>query len=79
GKRLEALRAIERERPSQSANDVRRKMLAVCAGADGDLDTVIEALLAELAEGRDDALKLVDRVELAEFFWKEVAARYGYA
>ena len=48
GKRLEALRAIERERPSQSANDVRRKMLAVCAGADGDLDTVIEALLAEL-------------------------------
>lgn len=79
GKRLEALRAIERERPSQSANDVRRKMLAVCVGADGDLDTVIEALLAELAEGRDEALKLVDRVGLAEFFWKEVTARYAYA
>ena len=79
GKRLEALRAIERERPSQSANDVRRKMLAVCAGADGDLDTVIEALLAELAEGCDDALKLMDRVGLTEFFWKDVAARYGYA
>lgn len=79
GKRLEALRAIERERPSQSANDVRRKMLAVCAGADGDLDTVIEALLAELADGQDDALKLIDRVGLAEFFWKEVSARYGYA
>ncbi|WP_454623461.1 BREX-1 system phosphatase PglZ type A [Brucella anthropi] len=78
GKRLEALRAIERERPSQSVNDVRRKMLAVCAGADGDLDTVIEALLAELAEDRDDALKLVDRVGLAEFFWKEVSTRYGY-
>jgi len=79
GKRLEALRAIERERPSQSANDVRRKMLAVCAGADGDLDTVIEALLAELAEGRDDALRLVDRVGLTDFFWKEVTTRYGYA
>lgn len=79
GKRLEALRAIERERPSQSANDVRRKMLAVCAGADGDLDTVIEALLAELADGQDDALRLIDRVGLAEFFWKEVSARYGYA
>lgn len=78
-KRLDALRAIERERPSQSANDVRRKMLAICAGADGDLDTVIEALLAELADGRDDALKLVDRVGLAEFFWNEVSARYGYA
>lgn len=79
GKRLEALRGIERERPSQSANDVRRKMLAVCAGADGDLDTVIEALLAELAEERDDALRLLERVGLAEFFWKEVSARYGYA
>ncbi len=54
-------------------------MLAVCAGADGDLDTVIEALLAELADGQDDALKLIDRVGLAEFFWKEVSARYGYA
>ena len=54
-------------------------MLAVCAGADGDLDTVIEALLAELAEGCDDALKLMDRVGLTEFFWKDVAARYGYA
>src|SRR5690606_22278042 len=79
GKRLEALRAIERERPSQSANDVRRKVLAVCAGADGDLDTVIEALRAELADGQDDSLRLIDRVGLAEFFWKEVSARYGYA
>lgn len=70
---------IERERPSQSANDVRRKMVAVCAGADGDLDTVIEALLAELADGQEDALRLIDRVGLAEFFWKEVSARYGYA
>lgn len=79
GKRLEALRAIERERPSQSANDVRRKMLAVCAGADGDLDTVVEALLAELADGQDDALRLIDRFGLMEFFWKEVLTRYGYS
>jgi len=78
GKRLDALRVMERERPSQSANDVRRKMLAVCAGADGDLDTVIEALLAELADGHDDALRLMDRGGLTEFFWKEVSARYGY-
>ena len=78
GKRLDALRVMERERPSQSANDVRRKMLAVCAGADGDLDTVIEALLAELADGHDDALRLMDRAGLAGFFWREVSARYGY-
>lgn len=78
GKRLEALRVMERERPSQSANDVRRKMLAVCTGADGDLDTVVEALLAELAEDREEALRLINRVGLGKFFWKEVSARYGY-
>lgn len=78
-KRLDALRAIELERPSQSANDVRRKMLAVCAGADGDLDTVIEVLLAELADGQDDALKRIDRVGLSEFFWNEASTRYGYS
>lgn len=77
-KRLGSLREAERERPSQSANDIRRKMLAVCVGADSDLDTVVEVLLGELAEDRDDALRLIERVGLAGFFWKEVVARYGY-
>ncbi len=79
GKRLTALRDLEAERPSQSANDVRRKMLAVCAGADGDLDTIIEALLGELAEQRDEAFRLIARVGLMDFFWKELGAHYGYA
>lgn len=79
GKRLDALRQMERDGPSQGESEIRRKMLAVCAGADGDLDTVIEALLAELAEERDDALRLIERVGLLPFFWKEIAARYGYA
>lgn len=78
GKRLAALRALEQEKPSQSANEIRRKMLAVCAGADGDLDTVIEAMLGELAENADDTLRLIERAHLTEFFWKEVATRYGY-
>jgi uncharacterized protein (TIGR02687 family) len=78
-KRLARLGEMERERPSQSEADVRRKMLAVCAEADGDLDTVIEALLAELAEDRDDALRLIERVGLTGFMWKEVGLRYGYA
>lgn len=77
-KRLAALREMEGERPSQSENDIRRKMLAVCAGADGDLDTVIEAMLGELSEGRDDTLRLLERASLNRFFWKEVAAHYGY-
>jgi uncharacterized protein (TIGR02687 family) len=78
-KRLARLAEMERERASQTEQEVRRKMLAVCAEADGDLDTVIEALLGELAEERDDALRLIERVGLTGFMWKEVGLRYGYA
>ncbi len=78
GKRLERLKGLETERPSDSVSAVKRKMLAVCADADGALDTVIEALLSELAEDRDDTLRLMDRAGLADFFWKQVANAYGY-
>ncbi|WP_417260653.1 BREX-1 system phosphatase PglZ type A [Celeribacter sp.] len=77
-RRLERLKAMEAEQPSDSVSAVRRKMLAVCVGADGALDTVIEALLGELAEGRDDALRLMERAGLIEFFWKQVENAYGY-
>ena len=78
GKRLERLKELEAERPSDSVAAVQRKMLAVCADSDGALDTVIEKLLGQLAEGRDDALRLMDRAGLTEFFWKQVANAYGY-
>ncbi len=57
---------------------VRLRMLAVCAGAEGGLDTVVEALLGELAEGRDDAMRLIERSGLMEVFWKQVGNAYGY-
>ena len=47
--------------PSIPNHRVRLRMLAVCAGAEGGLDTVIEALLGDLAEGRDDAMRLIER------------------
>ncbi len=78
GKRLERLKELEAERPSDSISAVQRKMLAVCADADGALDMVIEALLGALSEGRDDALRLMDRAGLTDFFWKQVANAYGY-
>jgi len=65
--------------PSDTKTEVLRRMLAVCAGAEGALDTVIEALLAELAEGRDEALRLMDRAGLSAFFWAQIENAYGYA
>ena len=64
--------------PSDTKTDVLRRMLAVCTGAEGALDTVIEALLGELAEDRDDAMRLIERSGLTAFFWKQVENAYGY-
>ena len=48
-KRLEKLKT--RLRNDDTETIVRLRMLGVCAGADGGFDTVVEALLAELADG----------------------------
>jgi uncharacterized protein (TIGR02687 family) len=74
-------RVVELKRLLQTSDtqtQVRLRMLAVCAGAEGGLDTVIEALLGQLAEGRDDAMRLIDRSGLTQVFWKHVGNTYGY-
>ncbi len=77
-KRLDRLKQFEADKPSASVSDIRRKMLAVCADADGELDTVVEALLEDLAFGRDARLRVIERSGLLDFFWKQVANAYGY-
>jgi uncharacterized protein (TIGR02687 family) len=74
--RVEALKKILK--PTDTATQVRLRMLAVCTGAAGGLDTVLEALLADLAQERDDALKLIDRCGLNDVLWKQVGNAYGY-
>lgn len=74
--RIEALKKILK--PTDTATQVRLRMLTVCTGAAGGLDTVIEALLADLAQGRDEALKLIDRCGLTDVLWKQVGSAYGY-
>lgn len=74
--RVDALKA--RLQPTDTQTQVRLRMLAVCAGADSGLDTVIEALLGELAAGKSDALRLIDRSALTPTLWKQAAQAYGY-
>lgn len=63
---------------SDTQTQMRLRMLAVCAGAEGGLDTVIEALLGDLAVGKDDALRLIERSGLTDFLWTQVSQAYGY-
>lgn len=76
-KRLERLKGLIRE--TDTPSDLRRRMLAICAGTDGDLDTVLEALLADLATESEDKLRLMARVGLEPFLWQQIKYRHGYA
>ncbi len=74
--RIDALKKLLHTSDTQT--QMRLKMLAVCVGAEGGLDTVIEALLGELAAGKDDALRLIDRSGLTECLWAQLSQAYGY-
>ena len=75
-RRLDKFKAVIRSDDTKSK--LRLRMLGVCAGADGDLDTVVEALLRELAAGKDESLRLIRRVGLNEFLWNQMSRLYGY-
>lgn len=76
--RQRTLRLKERMTETDGAADIRRHMIAVCAGTDSTEEAIVEALLAELAEEKDAAWSLIARAGLDEAFWDMVRARYGY-
>lgn len=76
GKRKEALKRLLKN--DDSAPAIRLKLLAVCAGAEPRLDVILEALLAELAEGTDERIRLIVRCGLGDFLWQQMLRNYGY-
>ncbi|MFK7848527.1 MAG: BREX-1 system phosphatase PglZ type A [Rhodothermales bacterium] len=74
--RLETLKKRLNQGDAQA--QIRLHMLSVCAGTEGGLDTVIEAILGELAKGKADTIKLLSRCNLMDFFWRQVGLYYGY-
>jgi uncharacterized protein (TIGR02687 family) len=54
------------------------KMLAVCAGAEPLLDEILEALLDELAAGKDARAALIAECGLDKLLWGEVERNLGY-
>ncbi len=57
---------------------IKLKMLAVCTKSDPRLDAIVETLLAELADNREDKINLVSRCHLHNFFWEQIERLYGY-
>jgi uncharacterized protein (TIGR02687 family) len=75
-KRKESLKRLLK--PDDTPGSIRLKMLAVCASAEPRLDSILENLLAELAEKRDEKFNLISRCSLDEFLWKQMERVYGY-
>jgi len=75
-RRLEKLKATIRG--DDTKTKLRLRMLAICSGVDGEFDSVVEALLGDLALGKDDSFRLIDRVGLGDFFWKQMEQTFGY-
>ena len=63
---------------NDTAGQIRLKMLAVCSGAESRLDSVLENLLQELADGRDEKVRLIERSNLDGFLWEQIMRSYGY-
>ena len=76
-KRRDGLRKLVA--PDDTPSHVRLKMLAVCAGSDARLDSVIESLLAEYAADRNERFSDIARSNLTEFLWDQTNKVYGYA
>lgn len=64
--------------PDDTVGRIRLKMLAVCAGGDPRTDSVTEQLLEELADGRDEKIRLIGRCALDGFLWEQMSRSYGY-
>lgn len=75
-KRREKLKVLLE--PGDSDNAVLQKMLAVCVNEGTRLDAMLEALLAELANGSDAKWKLIERSGLSAHFWEQMKRAYGY-
>ena len=76
-KRLEKLKTLIK--PDDTRGMIRLKMLAVCTGAEHRIDTILEALLAELSENRDERFQLIAKCGLEEFLWEQLKRFYGYS
>lgn len=75
-KRREALRKLLK--PDDTPLSLRLKLLAVCAAAEPRLDTILEQLLHDLSQSRDERLRLITRCGLEKFLFEQLARTFSY-
>jgi uncharacterized protein (TIGR02687 family) len=62
----------------ESKSRLRQKFMAVSVAAEPKLESIVEALLSELAEGREEKYKLLEKCDLISTLWEQTRRVYGY-
>lgn len=75
-KRKDALKKLLRS--DDTPGQIRLKILAVSVGCEPRMDAVVEGLLQELSDGKEEKVKLIARCNLDEFLWEQMSRCYGY-
>ncbi|MFO7631726.1 MAG: BREX-1 system phosphatase PglZ type A [Caldilinea sp.] len=75
-RRRAALKAMLK--PDDAPRQMRMKLLAVVVAAEPRLDDILETLLDELAAGKEEKIKLVNRCGLDGLLWEQAERSYGY-
>ena len=75
-KRRDALKKLLKE--EKTFVSVKMSMLAVCSVSEPRIDAMLESLLSELADERDEKIKLIKRCNLSGFLWDQLKRYYGY-
>jgi len=68
----------ELRKPEDSEADVRLKMLAVVCRAEPSVESILLALLNELAKEKNERWSQIEKFSLAEFLWKQLGTYFGY-
>jgi uncharacterized protein (TIGR02687 family) len=75
--RRESLKALIN--PSEdTTSKIQLKMLAVCTKAEADIEAVLESLLSEYANGKEDKINLIKSCNLEEFLNKVLERKFNY-
>ena len=75
-RRVKSLKSLVN--PNDSMDGIRLKMLAVCAVCEPHPDALIETLIQELSNKKDDRIRLIVRCGLNTVLWDLMKRRYGY-
>ncbi|MBF0105029.1 MAG: BREX-1 system phosphatase PglZ type A [Deltaproteobacteria bacterium] len=65
-------------KPEDTAGTMRTKLLAVCADSDPRVDAILETLLCELSQNKDEKIKFIKKCNLDQHLWKQLNRIYGY-